>query len=501
MNNYIISIDWFQVSCMREAAAPLFQGMQFSGILYNDEGKQHIYHIEQGHEYNAMFDLCFEVRKNNFPVATIYAAPRPSTLPEGLCMIKMRNYLLYTPRWLWYLYDIMRGLSWTFHNITRVDLAIDFNFFLADLSPREFIRRYLASGPSTDEEPHYWRIGSNKFNTIGNRRVVDDERHVITDCDYLRWGSRSSGVCTYLYNKTAELNDKGGKQYIRDIWAQGGLQDTEETPVYRIEFSISPQAMNVKRPLTEDERIQQAEAQNIVDKTLRSWQIRALAMDDFSSQAKVQNVFWTYYQHYFRFRKIGPQKMPHNWPEVFFFSPELNLQMKPYLVHQSRDSGVAEANAAKRIARLIDTTNIPIEDKLSMKRTAEILSRYADIREGYASPESIAQMAVQLTEGADFDTIVRSGRIPKSHIALLKSYIEGCIKRDLQAYLDIPQVVDIITEEDCSRELARENIEALSAYEQEMGIQPCISALDEYLAEIERRNKIIRDKYERNLSL
>ena len=59
------------------------------------------------------------------------------------------------------------------------------------------------------------------------------------------------------------MNDKGGKQYIRDLWKKGGLTDTDDAPVFRLEFSISPTAMNLKRKLTKEERSQMEVAKDV----------------------------------------------------------------------------------------------------------------------------------------------------------------------------------------------------------------------------------------------
>lgn len=470
--DYMISIDWFQVTCKRSVSDSLFAGMHFEGTLDNDKGKVNVYHLTQPREFNAMFADNFEIKIHDFPVASIFANPRPTTLEPGLCMVKIANPLLYTPKWIWYLYDILTGLNWRFHNITRVDLACDFNSFSDNLNPREFIRRYLSTGSPEDETPHYWRVGGNKFYTIGRKKIHTDDAHekcvgIASDCDYLRFGTRSSGVCTYLYNKTQELNDKGGKQYIRELWAKAGLTDTEECPVYRLEFSISPSAMLVKRNLTDEEVEEKKYANNVIDATLKHWQIRRLVMDDFETQAKIQNIFWTYCQHYFRFRIVGTQKMPHNWEELKLFDIELKLQMKPYLVHGSHDSGVAESNAAKRICSLLSKTNLPISDKLALSRSAEILARYSDVKLQTISPDAIIETHEKMLDGWDFETIVNSGVIPKGAARMLKEYVTACVERDLRNLYDIPQVREMVVLYDAIEAKNAEDYEILMQREQE----------------------------------
>lgn len=497
--NYIISIDWFQVTCKRPTNNRVFQGMYFSGTLENDKHNYNQYHLEQPMEFNAMFADALSVRLHDFPIATIYSTPRPTTLDPGLCMIKLANPLLYTPKWIWYLYDVMTGLDWTFHNITRVDLAIDFNEFEQHLNPREFIRRYLRSGQYDPLKTQYWRVGGNKFYTIGTKRQCKDQNGEIdfgteTACDYLRFGTRASGVAVYLYNKTQELNDKGGKQYIRDLWKKGGLTDTDDAPVFRLEFSISPTAMNLKRKLTEEERSQMEVAKDITDRTIGHWQIRRLVMNDFQTQSDVENLFWTYCAHYFHFRTVGYQKMPQNWKDLPLFYPALSPTMKPYLVHSERDSGIAESNAAKRIARLIDTQSMSLEDKLALERSAEILNRYADLHNEIVSPDAIKKSVLMLTEGWDFESLIASNHLPKHHARWLKAYVNQCLRRDLEKIYNRCSALEYAMDLDYMEQELPEIAQLMKNYDRDHGIEeePADVALFDEMA---RRNLKIRKQF------
>lgn len=494
--DYMISIDWFQVTCKRCLNDRIFEGMYFEGTLENDKRQLNMYHIEAPQEFNAMFADCYSVKIHNYPVATIYATPRPSTLEPTLCMLKLANALLYTPKWIWYLYDVLTGLRWKFHNITRVDLCCDFNTFANDLSPREFIKRYLSSGKSDDGEERYWRVGGNKFYTIGTRRQTEGGTGVESACDYLRFGSRTSGVATYLYNKTQELDDKGGKKYIRELWHKIGFTDTPDAPVFRLEMSITPSAMKVKRKLTPDEEAEQKKATDIIDQTLKHWQVRTLAMNDFETEAKITNLFWCYASHYFHFKQVGTQKMPHNWKDVELFNVELDYQMKPYLAHADKKSGVAESNAAKRITALLDNEQFTISDKLAMYRTAEILSALADKRMTTINPDAIVEATEMLIDGCDFHTLEETAPIPKSHINLLHSYVKQCIARDLECLYNMPEVVDAVARYDYETEQARDAAQYAPVTFLDDGepltLQPC---LEDYEREIERRNKDIHDRF------
>lgn len=494
----LISIDWFQVTCKATKKTDWQAGIYFHGTMLNDDGNNNLYHLDQPREFNALFNDCYSVMMHNFPIATVYMHPRPTTLDTNLCMLKLYNPLLYTAKWLWYLNDVMGGLGWTFHNITRIDLSCDFNEFEGHLDPREFIRRYLMGGNVHDGYERYWRVGGNKSYSVNDKRIYCNDTgkfsSVVTDCEYLRFGSRSSGVATYLYNKTKELNDKGGKQYIRDLWAKMGLTDTPEHPVYRLEFSIAPSAMTIKRKLTDEEKQEMSKADDIIDATLKHWQLRTLCLDDFSTQESVERLWWCYFQHYFRFKIIGTQKYPHNWQDKELFEMDLNYTLKPYCVHAKRDSGVAEANAAKRIAQLIEETPMTIADKLAMNRTAELLARIADVKQVTINPDDGIKFCDMLMEGCDFDTIIKSGMMPKNTAVRLQTYVQSCIKRDVAAIRDyIQSDMAVITYYD-DIEQAKNHIIAEKGY---WGLEETTlpTYTRDYESEIARRNKRCQDDF------
>lgn len=454
---YIINVDWFQVACHRDPTQPLSQGMMVEGILETDNGRHCIYELRQPREFSALFNNSLEVCLHKFPIATVHCEPRPTSLARGLCMVKLANPILYGGRWMWYLYDVLHALGWKFHNISRVDLAIDFNKFCDDLEPATFINRYI-SDTATSTDVRYWHVGTNRFAIIGDKEHDKDGVH--TKCEYLRFGQRSSGVATYLYNKTKELNDKGGKQYIRDIWQKGGLTDTEAEPVFRIEFSINSQAVYVKRKMTPDEETASKEAGEMFRKSLGQMQIRNLALDDFSCQQQVEQIFWGYFCHYFRFKIVGTQKKPQHWEEVKLFDIDLMPSVKPYRVSAATESGVSERNAAKRIARLLESeTTLPLEDKLSLVRSTEILTRIADHKSTCPNPDAVRIALKRLEQGYDWTSLKNSRLIAANQRVRLKTLVSKLVTEELQDVITFPAVNKALTEYDAAQVLGQEQME------------------------------------------
>jgi hypothetical protein len=60
--------------------------------------------------------------------------------------------------------------------------------------------------------------------------------------DYLKFGSPTSNVSTYIYNKSKELREVKNKPYIIDTWKLNGMNNNVD--VYRLEFSVKKMAKN-----------------------------------------------------------------------------------------------------------------------------------------------------------------------------------------------------------------------------------------------------------------
>ena len=458
MQKYIISVDWFQVSCTRDSEQVLQEGWHIQGVSPIAGKRENVYVLQMAREFNSIFDIAFTVALHDFPIATIYAKPRPSQMPKEACSVKVMNPLLYSGRWAWYLKDICDALGWKIHNIGRVDLACDFNFFADSLPVETFIERYVSKGKGSEGDPRYYRIGSNRFAYIANKVHNSVEGSVAVRGEYLRFGSRSSGVCTYLYNKSKELQDKGGKEYIRDLWKECGLIEDDEHDVWRLEFSINSSATRVKRKLSETEREEQAQNRPIIRATETALQIRKLALDDFLTQSQVEALFWAYANKYFRFKVIGPQQFPHNWPDLTLFEQNIAPVMKPYNVHGSLNSGIAERNAARCIERLLQEERpIPLDEKISLADSIETLERYAHLKGERVTTENLITAVDDLESGLDFESIENSGHLPKNHTKIVKGFLLQALEREYDNILNAPHLADLDEEEAFYESVERDN--------------------------------------------
>ena len=242
------------------------------------------------------------------------------------------------------------------------------------LHPSEFIHCYLNDGEYNNAET-FVREGSNKFccygskelhATNGEKEINDDtEIHITSMFDYVRWGSRSSGVCTYLYNKSEELRSKHSKPWIKERWEKAGLNE-EEGDVYRLEFSIQQKGMI----LTKKDRKAGMEAPKASD-------FIRLTADMVATQEKLDTLFWSYAYKYFSFRLVGKQKYRKNMKRITLFDVNIVPELLPTTISHRINAGRAEKNAARCIERLsYSNVFMSDNDQFILWRASEILQRF-----------------------------------------------------------------------------------------------------------------------------
>lgn len=460
---YTISVDWYQVSCERDPRQPLSEGMYFYGTASTDNGQELAYHLTAAREFNALFGNCLSVELNGFRLATIYCEPRPTSISNKLCLVKLANPVLYSARWMFFLVDILTALKWKFKAVSRIDLCCDFNYFSGQLDPKEFIRRYMKSGAYDPMHPSYVRVGSNKYNIIGNKRVRQPNRLEDTnpiaehDSEYLRFGQRSGGVAVYLYNKTAELNAKGGKLYIRDHWQRVGLMDTTETPVFRLELSIANNASRVQKRMPQEDKDEAQIAQAMGSRLLNNWHVQSLALDDFGTQQLVENVFWGYATHYFRFKEVGRQMNKQHWRDVQLFDVRFVSSLKPYRVSYPLNSGTAERNAANKLERLLYTsTSLSIEEQVGIDMAINALRRLSGLRQTAFDPVQLQRVQDGLASGWSWEELEKRRVMASDALQNLRKYVESNAIAELELMRSDPDVARAMTDFDAKMELTKE---------------------------------------------
>lgn len=335
----------------------------------------------------------------------VYMRPKMSSIDLNSVSVKVANRLLYKEDWSWYLHDIIEALHLVIKNITRVDLCLDFQKFAytyyenaegdvlpfeheprdmksgvragflgyvkKNLTPTDFIHRYVQDQTIATTET-YVREGSNTYciygkkkmvATDGSKEVTDDTPvNVLSDFEYIRFGSRNSGVCTYLYNKSKELRDKKSKPWIRSRWEEAGLNE-QEGDIFRLEFSISAKGMCLRRA-----------DQKRGMKAPRAKNFRKLCRDDVENQRQLEQLFIGYCDKYFSFRRVGTQKYRKDMKRIDLFDFDIMPSLMPCYYNTKLNVGRAEKNAAKTLEKLQYTIlDLPTKEANILYKAQQIL--------------------------------------------------------------------------------------------------------------------------------
>lgn len=228
-----INIDWLEVYCLEDSFVPHDAG------YFRDRGWWVQERAYGTRVYAEMFTL---MGADNFPLLEIRRKPVSSVLEPLACHVRLVNRSCYFQDAVSALRKFLGDYGFIFQRISRVDLALDFEFFDSGDDPQVFIRRYMKG--------KYAKINQSNLTAHGK-----DDWHA-REFNSISWGAPSSPIGTKIYNKTLELREVKDKPYIRQAWFLAHLVDDPErlirksddgevSPViWRLEFSIRSAVKN-----------------------------------------------------------------------------------------------------------------------------------------------------------------------------------------------------------------------------------------------------------------
>ena len=223
---HIIAIDWLSLFC----TSP-------TGVLNTEPNgawgyKKMPYGTRQ---YKELYEVYFMDEK----LCEVQQLPCSSVLRARSLIVKWDNRQLYVREFWDRLDRFLIAQNLTVQNISRIDICADFNRFkCSECVP--FIQDFMSH-----KTRHIGRgVGAAHFNHGGKN--VGGFSHAYLNYTGLSFGSHSSDTRVYLYNKTFELLTQGDKPWIRDQWAEVGLTNSAEKPVWRLEVSLKSKAMKFK---------------------------------------------------------------------------------------------------------------------------------------------------------------------------------------------------------------------------------------------------------------
>lgn len=206
----IISIDWFQISVFID----INQWKNIEKLLF--------YNIKKENYSTKIFRNVYTISdgRQNKNIATITTNPNSPIIKNNLAILKFDNWLLYQNYCKEYILQFLKDFNLVFNSISRIDICNDFNYFnYRKTDPSKFIKNFL----------------NNKIVKIRRSKgQVYFEQGDKLDFQYIKFGSGTSRICSYIYNKTKELDQVKEKPYIREFWKKNKLSGT----IWRCEFRI-----------------------------------------------------------------------------------------------------------------------------------------------------------------------------------------------------------------------------------------------------------------------
>lgn len=170
-------------------------------------------------------------------LATIALHPSSSIMRPNLCIVKIENKVLYGEQRYNRIATMIAQLKLEYCGITRADICVDLHTFANNLHPLALLRGYRKNDYIKRGSRRYsqWLTAPYSPSQVQGVFTYDirSEEHV-THC--VSWGGAQSDVHVKLYNKTKEIKEESGKQYISSWWRRNGLDNSAD--VWRVEISI-----------------------------------------------------------------------------------------------------------------------------------------------------------------------------------------------------------------------------------------------------------------------
>ena len=249
---YVLSIDWLAIHChwcppVQSTADASAGGLasEWQPIIGTEQTLDGAYPWRfKLEEYGTrQFGRLYRVAVPNYEggyddFAEIQASPHSGILNRASVIVRFVNRALYSHDFWEMAGKLLDDQQFRFVGISRIDICGDFNQF-KHCTPLQLIEDFAAK-----KLRHIGRgVGALYF----DHGIMVDK--ITRSKDYgvkytgLSFGTHSSDVRVYLYNKTFELLTQGDKPWIRDRWSAAGL---DVMNVWRLEVSIKAKGMHFK---------------------------------------------------------------------------------------------------------------------------------------------------------------------------------------------------------------------------------------------------------------
>jgi len=212
--NYSINIDWLQLFCKCENFSNSALKFGYSAILQEYQSRH--------------FKEIWFIYLNDEKIGELQNKPHSNIINSGNCVLKIENKCLYQLHLKSWVTTLLEVLKLEFVSISRIDISCDFNEFENNYQCEQLIHDFVSG--------RICKHGKNKFKLQGSHTNI-------LNYDYIKFGSNTSEITYYLYNKSKELAEMKNKPWIVDTWNLNNIDTTRD--VWRLEFSIKKLSKSV----------------------------------------------------------------------------------------------------------------------------------------------------------------------------------------------------------------------------------------------------------------
>lgn len=309
---YAINVDWLQVYCHDDNLGflhEIYYGVSAYEFKLLPHGTRHFKELwevidEDGEKY-----------------AIIQRVPHSSIISADGAIIQLCNRELYRPYYASNFIVFLSSHHFRYKSISRLDICFDSNYLYKKLKHSKLIKDLMTGVVLKNNQS---KVAWN-FNAIANVGKP-------MECNSCSFGSKSSSVSTKMYNKTLEMKEQKQKPYIIESWGYNGLN--LDMDVWRIEISIKSDASTTIRT--------------------DSGEIFRLDPDSLRMQELTENIFFSYAEKYFSFKRNNGTKNKTRMPDLQIFPKERSITLRPIRITEEKDSGRSDRIFLKKLHSLLN---------------------------------------------------------------------------------------------------------------------------------------------------
>ena len=329
---YTINVDWLQIFCHDTNKQSLH--------LFNEEHGMYEFILQQCGSRH--FKEIWRVRNSDGEdYAVIQRIPHSSILSPDAAIVQLCNRELYKPFYASNFILFLKSYGFRYKSISRLDVCFDSNVLRNGLNHSTFIKRIMSGLYLKNNQA---KVKWN-FSSIANVGQP-------MECNSCSFGSLTSAVSSKMYNKTLELKEVKNKPYIVECWGYNGLNLDKD--VWRIEISIKSDATHVVR--------------------CSDGEIFRLHPDSFRMQSVVEDIFFSYAEKYFSFKRNDGTKNKTRMKDVEIFPRGRKGTIHPIRITNTKDSGRSDRIFLKKLHSLFgDLSNM---DETTWKAIWEVSNAF-----------------------------------------------------------------------------------------------------------------------------